>query len=68
MMLMLTHTQLVGWCNPSMLFAEPLWSHGSPAQTPTAISVSPELARVLELEAGFGFFSHQAFLSFDKFI
>lgn len=65
---MLTHTQLVVWRNPSMLFAEPPRSHGSPAQTPTAIGVNPELARALELGAGLGFFFHRAFLSFDKFI
>lgn len=49
LMMVLTPTQLVGWCNPSMLFAELLQSRSSPAQTPTVISVSPELARVLEL-------------------
>lgn len=67
-MMMLTHTQLVGWCKPSMLFAELLQSRGSPAQMPRVISVSPELACVLVLEAGFNFFFHQAFLSFDEFI
>lgn len=53
--MMLTHA---GCCNPSMLFAEPLWSCGSPAQKPTVMSVRTEPARVLELKAGFSIFLH----------
>lgn len=53
LMMLLIHMQLVGWCNPSVLSAELLQSGGSPTQALIVISVSPELACGLELEAGF---------------
>lgn len=43
MMMMLTHTQPVGWCNSRMVSAELLPSRGSPAHTPTAITLSSGL-------------------------